>query len=229
MIESATAQSYTTTNVPPAPKKGLTMVKNERMGGFVPKWETVKSTANVIERNFENVLADARNANFAPKTDAALAYHPTPPHQPTTSEEFGLSDVLDIVNPLQHIPVVNQLYREFTGDQIKPSSKIVGGALFGGPAGAAGGLIDAIIVHETGRDMTANAFNMAFRREMPKFRSASNELASPQNQIERAIKETGQPYDNDTTRTMLSFSNLAASETPAAPQKYAHQLRSYNA
>jgi hypothetical protein len=51
----------------------------------------------------------------------------------------GLSfrDLLDIVNPLQHIPGVSQLYRRLSGDEIKPSMALAGGALFGGPIGVA--------------------------------------------------------------------------------------------
>lgn len=46
-------------------------------------------------------------------------------------------DLLDIVNPLQHIPGVSQVYRKLTGDEIKPAMALAGGALFGGPIGAA--------------------------------------------------------------------------------------------
>lgn len=46
-------------------------------------------------------------------------------------------DLLDIVNPLQHIPGVSQVYRKLTGDDIKPAMALAGGALFGGPIGAA--------------------------------------------------------------------------------------------
>ena len=49
--------------------------------------------------------------------------------------DFG--DVLDVVNPLHHIPVVGHLYRKLTGDVIAPALRIAGGALFGGPLGAA--------------------------------------------------------------------------------------------
>src|SRR3546814_18549505 len=49
--------------------------------------------------------------------------------------ELTFSDLLDLVNPLQHIPGVAQVYRAVTGDAIKPAVKIVGGALFGGPIG----------------------------------------------------------------------------------------------
>lgn len=52
--------------------------------------------------------------------------------------EDGLTfrDVLDVVNPLQHIPLIGTLYRKLTGDTIDPAMRIAGGALFGGPIGA---------------------------------------------------------------------------------------------
>jgi hypothetical protein len=71
--------------------------------------------------------------------------------------EFGFVDFFDMVNPLQHIPLVNLAYRKITGDTIKPISTVMGGALFGGPLGAAGGLVNVIIAEEAGRDMS-NAF-----------------------------------------------------------------------
>ncbi|MBT5663730.1 MAG: hypothetical protein HOJ06_00205, partial [Rhodospirillaceae bacterium] len=42
--------------------------------------------------------------------------------------EDGLTfgDVLDIINPLQHIPVVSTLYRELTGDEISPGARMAG-------------------------------------------------------------------------------------------------------
>ncbi|MGB6086494.1 MAG: hypothetical protein WBF74_07845, partial [Parvibaculum sp.] len=32
--------------------------------------------------------------------------------------EFGFSDFLDVINPLQHIPIVSSIYRELTGDEL---------------------------------------------------------------------------------------------------------------
>lgn len=49
---------------------------------------------------------------------------------------FTFGDFLDIINPLQHIPVVGTIYRAITGDTMEAGSEIAGGALFGGPIGA---------------------------------------------------------------------------------------------
>lgn len=66
---------------------------------------------------------------------------------------FSFWDLVDIINPLQHIPVVNTIYRELTGDQIGAVARIAGGAIFGGPIGAALGGVNAIAAQETGQDL----------------------------------------------------------------------------
>ncbi|NQU57288.1 MAG: hypothetical protein HQ513_08635 [Rhodospirillales bacterium] len=69
------------------------------------------------------------------------------------ADGFTFLDFLDIINPLQHIPVVGTLYREMTGDQIDPGSRIAGGTLFGGPVGAAVSLVDVAVEQSSGQDM----------------------------------------------------------------------------
>ncbi len=66
---------------------------------------------------------------------------------------FGFDDFLDIINPLQHIPVVSTLYREFTGDQIEFGARIIGGGIFGGGIGLATSIVNAAIETETGQDI----------------------------------------------------------------------------
>lgn len=51
---------------------------------------------------------------------------------------FGFDDLLDIVNPLQHLPLIGTLYREITGDKIGLPARLAGGALFGGLVGFLG-------------------------------------------------------------------------------------------
>ena len=50
--------------------------------------------------------------------------------------ELSFGDLLDTVNPLQHIPVVSEAYRHLTGDRIGPGARVAGGLLYGGPIGA---------------------------------------------------------------------------------------------
>ncbi|HEY9041931.1 MAG TPA: hypothetical protein VIN66_07080 [Rheinheimera sp.] len=60
--------------------------------------------------------------------------------QPTAFAEGttpGMADVVDMINPLQHIPLVSQYYREWTGDDMGYVSQVAGGALWGGGVGVA--------------------------------------------------------------------------------------------
>lgn len=73
---------------------------------------------------------------------------------------FKFSDFLDIINPLQHIPIVSTVYRALTGDQIEAGSRMAGGALFGGPIGLAASVVSAMINEGTGKDPGEHAMAM---------------------------------------------------------------------
>ncbi len=64
---------------------------------------------------------------------------------------FSFGDFLDIVNPLQHLPVVSTLYRAITHDKIDTPEKLVGDALYGGPVGLLSSLADTGFQAATGR------------------------------------------------------------------------------
>lgn len=65
----------------------------------------------------------------------------------------SFSDALDVVNPLQHIPIVSSLYRATTGDSIGAGATIAGGALFGGVFGAIAGLASVVFDSATGQSV----------------------------------------------------------------------------
>ena len=66
---------------------------------------------------------------------------------------FTFLDFLDVINPLQHIPFVGTLYRDLTGDEIDPGSRIAGGTLFGGPIGTVIAMTNVAVEESTGQDM----------------------------------------------------------------------------
>lgn len=49
--------------------------------------------------------------------------------------EFTFDDLIDVINPLQHLPIVSTIYRAITGDEITPHARAMGGGLYGGPVG----------------------------------------------------------------------------------------------
>ncbi len=72
--------------------------------------------------------------------------------------ELSFWDFLDLVNPLQHIPVVSTLYREITGDEISAPMRTLGGFLFAGPIGFVNGFVNGIVEEASGRDVGENFF-----------------------------------------------------------------------
>lgn len=199
MLETALIGQISSPQAHTTPHKALKMVKNERMGGFVPKWEKITSETP------ETTLAQAQSTPATPQSDAALAYR-SAPQGTETNAEFGFLDLVDIINPLQHVPIVGHLYREITGDEIKSSSRVFGGAIYGGGLGAAGGLVDAILIEETGNDFTGNAMNIALNR--PSKTTQIAEAKKPEKQIEQAISSFHTPHEAITTLTLMSFSDL---------------------
>ena len=88
--------------------------------------------------------AAAATANAKPAADGA---------DPWGEDGFTFGDVLDIVNPLQHIPVVSTLYRRFTGDEIAPAAQFVGSGLLGGIPGLAVAGLNVAVEEATGSDI----------------------------------------------------------------------------
>jgi len=71
--------------------------------------------------------------------------------------EMSFLDFLDVVNPLQHIPVVGTIYRSLTGDTIKPAQQVMGGMLYGGPLGAVTSMFGAVVEQSTGKSIEGHA------------------------------------------------------------------------
>ncbi|QCO06591.1 hypothetical protein [Azospirillum argentinense] len=82
----------------------------------------------------------------------------TPPAKPAAAKpeaadlSLGFGDLLDAVNPLQHLPGVSQVYRHATGDEIGLPARLAGGFLFGGPIGLLGSAAMAAFEAVTGDD-----------------------------------------------------------------------------
>lgn len=78
---------------------------------------------------------------------------PKPSRETVPEYEGGFADLLDIINPLQHIPIIGNIYRALTGDAINPAGRILGGALFGGPLGFMAGIGSTLVAETTGKDV----------------------------------------------------------------------------
>src|SRR6478609_2276170 len=68
-------------------------------------------------------------------------------------DEGFFHHLLDVVNPLQHLPVVGTIYRAITGEHLGPVEKIMGDTLYGGLWGAVSSVADVAFEGVTGKSM----------------------------------------------------------------------------
>lgn len=77
-----------------------------------------------------------------PETAAVHAARARADGQTGVEDGMGFGDFVDLINPLQHLPLVSEVYRNVTGDQISDGARHAGHALYGlalgGPLGMAG-------------------------------------------------------------------------------------------
>jgi hypothetical protein len=105
--------------------------------------------------SFEQALAETTQDDL----DSLAALSPASGGDPAQDgPNFG--DVIDVINPLQHIPLVNLAYRSISGDTIGAIGQIIGGALYGGPIGAVSGTVNAIVQETTGKDIAGNVLGI---------------------------------------------------------------------
>jgi hypothetical protein len=74
--------------------------------------------------------------------------------------EFGWDDFVDVINPLQHIPLVNIAYRAITGDEIYGAARMVDFAF--GPLAGVSTAVDLMFRDMTGKSMASNAVSALF-------------------------------------------------------------------
>lgn len=140
-----------------------------------------------------------------------------------TSDEYNFSDVIDIINPLHHIPLINILYRGVSGDEIKPASQIIGGAIFSGPVGAASAVVNTVIEHETGHDITGNAIALVTRTGIQSIThdgiAETFDYSASLNPENRTVQTGQSGILNDVPQKIYNFNKAHSSYT--ARQNYA--------
>jgi NAD(P)-dependent dehydrogenase (short-subunit alcohol dehydrogenase family) len=76
--------------------------------------------------------------------------------------DFGFGDLLDIINPLQHLPIVATVYRNMTGDRLGIAPRVIGGALWGRIGGLVAGLVNSVVEWFTGKDIGDHIYAFFF-------------------------------------------------------------------
>ena len=143
----------------------------------------------------------------ASTTDAANSNHHLKAFQ-DGDDSPSFMDILDTINPLQHIPVISTIYRELTGDEPGAVSRLVGGALFGGPIGLALASVDSIIDDQTGKDVGGHVWAAIMGDDDPT--QPTTKLA------EAAPAETPAPIASDSPPEPVAAPPVAVTATPLA-------------
>ncbi|KKO44368.1 hypothetical protein WG68_16250 [Arsukibacterium ikkense] len=91
-------------------------------------------TKNMMQSMIESALKADKAENLVEDSPSATPF--------ANGKTPVLGDVIDVVNPLQHIPLVSHYYRDWTGDDIGYLSQVAGGAFWGGAVGVATSFIN---------------------------------------------------------------------------------------
>ena len=97
---------------------------------------------------------------FSPTPVASAGTAPaaaTADGKPAAQGESFFHHILDVINPLQHLPVIGTIYRAITGEHIGTVEKIAGDALYGGLWGAVASVADVAFEAVTGKSVEDTA------------------------------------------------------------------------
>jgi hypothetical protein len=97
------------------------------------------------------------------------------------NSKMGFGDFVDIINPLQHIPIVATIYRNRTGDTLGFASRVIGGALWGRIGGFVSGAVNGVVNWLTGKDIGDHIYSAFFGNsgESQRSKMVTNSVESP--------------------------------------------------
>ncbi len=159
-----------------------------------------------------DALRDRRAGSSAREIDARL--NPFPKEDRVYTEEgqeLTFADFVDIINPLQHLPIISNLYRALSGDEISPHARIIGGFLYGGGSGFAKAAIETVVIEATGKDFSQHAMAL-WRGEVDPLDGGSPQVMLAGKDHDPAVFEPMEVVE----RLDEDFSSPAADAVPAA-------------
>lgn len=135
-------------------KFSLLLQNADRTAGYMPVYHPTTPASAAMNASIEPSAEPSAASQDAPappssspsstsSSSATAQKNQSGAEKPT--DQIGFLDFLDIINPLQHIPIIGNIYRSVTGDNIKPVAKIIGDSIYGGPIGAATGMITTVL------------------------------------------------------------------------------------
>lgn len=156
-------------------------------------------------------------------------------------KESFFQHILDVINPLQHLPIVGTIYRAATGERLDPVEKIAGDAIYGGLWGAVTAVADVAFEAITGKSVEDTVMAW-FKSDSTPRQVASAELSPSHIQVLQSLPSGELPalpnsdvpdtleiaaltgalsskgVDNDTAnRALYAYRRSVAMSTPLTP------------
>jgi len=127
-----------------------------------PDRSRTASATGRVNRSYDEVAEDV-DVNQSVAT-ASRAARPESAHsfKLWENDEFSFGDLVDVINPLQHIPIIATIYRNWTHDKIGFAPRVIGGAIWGRIGGFVSGLVNAAVEWLTGKDIGDHIYNALF-------------------------------------------------------------------
>ncbi len=136
-------------------------------------------------------------------------------------QAFGFADFIDIINPLQHIPIIATVYRNFTGDQLGAAPRIIGGALWGRIGGLVTGVANAVVEWWSGKDIGDHIYAALFGAPNEELNAPA--VAQNKSPVSAPVNSATIPLEPKGANTGI----LTVDEnSPAAKRAGPHELRS---
>ena len=156
--------------------------------------------------------------------------------QCSDSQSVSWRDVVDTLNPLEHIPFVSTLFDEMTGHTPSSGAQLAGGTLLGGPIGFVASLVNVVFQNETGKGVGGTMLAaLSGGSEDAPMQLASIDPVQPIQMPESgaAAVEIGSIVSNDTSNLIPTNKNNAVLDLYGGSAASAHssyqkaQLRPY--
>jgi hypothetical protein len=129
---------------------------------------------SVYSREYHAMITSPSPAPVAPRGAESVT---VTADKTGTEDEGFFHHILDVINPLQHLPVIGTIYRAITHEHIGPVEKIAGDALYGGLWGAVASVADVAFEGITGKSFEDTA--MSWIRGDDNVRVASARVTAP--------------------------------------------------
>ena len=131
--------------------------------------------------------------------------------------DFSFHDLLSVVNPLQHLPIISTVYRAITGDTIRPLERIAGDSLYGGLWGFVSSVANVAYQEATGKDFGDTVLAFLEDKSAPSAVASSNSApaavntaSAPQPASPSEMAANGPPH------SLLPASSISRTSDPAA-------------